>query len=249
MTPKYTGQAAYEAFKNILTSEYKKLYEDQVLSEQNYQNLKKKYYLSTVKMAKSMRGLKPSTNPPTFSYDLPALKSSKSKGKVKGFLQEETKQLEGFLNKIESKDDNKADFLDDEIEKFSEEFKKVSKENIRNLTTYTLRFLLIFIIFSLKNKASKKEKPVLDINDIISSSRARTPTKDAGKWSSSMNSGRKSRDKDLTGNNHADLKNTFVLYLKEVIIRLENQQAAESIKYVVDCKKPSVAGGTFEGKM
>lgn len=140
MTPKYTGQAPYEAFKNILTSEYKKkLHEDQALAHQNYENLKKKYYLSTVKMAKSMRGLKPSTNPPTFSYDLPALKTAKSKGKVKGFLQEETKQLEAFLSKIESKDDNKSDFLDDEIEKASEEFKKASKENIRNLTAYILR--------------------------------------------------------------------------------------------------------------
>jgi hypothetical protein len=136
VTPKYTGQAPYEAFKSILTAEYKKLHEDEALSEQNYQNLKKKYYLSTVKMAKSMRGLKPSTNPPTFSYDLATLKSAKSKGKVKGFLQEETKQLDGFLSKIESKDDNKADFLDGEIEKFSEEFKKISKENIRNLTVY-----------------------------------------------------------------------------------------------------------------
>jgi hypothetical protein len=57
---------------------------------------------------------------------------------------------------------------------------------------------------------------------------------------------RKSRDKDHVGNSHADLKEAFVLYLKDVIIRLENQQAAESIKYVVDCKKPVVSGGNLE---
>jgi len=87
----------------------------------------------------------------------------------------------------------------------------------------------------LKNKAAK-QKNTVDINEIIN-----PPSAHEGVRSSL------STKRGASSNNKmADLKNVMVDYLKKLIVRLENQQAAESIKYVIDCKKPEKAGGQYQ---
>ena len=88
----------------------------------------------------------------------------------------------------------------------------------------------------LKNKATK-QKNALDINEIINPS---STHHEGGRSSLSTKRGANSSNK------MADFKNVMVDYLRRLIIRLENQQAAESIKYVIDCKKPERAGGQYQ---
>jgi len=61
------------------------------------------------------------------------------------------------------------------------------------------------------------------------------------KWISSRKSVDKGKAKNTDKNE--GIRSTIMQYLRSTIIKLENQQAAESIKYVIDCKRPVSSGG------
>ncbi len=88
----------------------------------------------------------------------------------------------------------------------------------------------------MKNKAAK-QKNTVDINEIIN-----PPSAHEGGRTSSMATKRGGS----SNNKMTDLKNVMVDYLKKLIVRLENQQAAESVKYVIDCKKPEKTGAQYQ---
>jgi len=194
---------------------------DEALAKINLQNLKKKYFISSSKLHRTAKGGKDQQN---FSYDVNALKAAKKKGKLSGFLAEETKQLAGFLPKNEEKNAKSHNAIDIEIEKLTKEYKKMNENNADHL-------------IKLKNKAAKQKAP-LDINELINPS----PEPEAGRRALT----KRGAGANQISNKTADLKNTMVNYLKKLIVRLENQQAAESVKYVIDCKKPERTGGKYQ---
>jgi len=82
---------------------------------------------------KATKGTKSAPSTMNFTYDTNSLKTAKGKGKLKGFLNEETKQLDTFLQKFEEKGSNKPDEIDKEIENVLKDCKKTNKTNIDNL--------------------------------------------------------------------------------------------------------------------
>jgi len=111
-----------------VSQKFKKMLLTEALAKTNFQNLKKKYYLSSKKLLKTVKSSKGGSDQQNFAYDVNALKAAKKKDRVNGFLMEESKQLDSFLQKTEEKS-TKPSALDSEIDKLTKEYKRMNEAN------------------------------------------------------------------------------------------------------------------------
>jgi len=132
-----------------VSQKFKKLLLTEALAKTNFQNLKKKYYLSSKKLLqKTTKSSKGGADQQNFAYDVSALKAAKKKDRVNGFLTEEARQLDNFLQKTEEKS-TKPSALDAEIEKLTKEYKRMNEANSDKLVRYAFKNLREFLFKNL----------------------------------------------------------------------------------------------------